>query len=223
MRYRIHACKQRMWYVDGYLVPSLRAQGVPDDAIDVWLDKDEVGCLDSCMRSFGTHDDPSDGTWYMQDDVIICHDFKERAEANAGDMLVNAFCSKYCGDYKVTGVVPVKQMWFSFPCFYMPNRIALACNKWFYGFCVLNTQYRMWVRAKKYDDSIFWIFMQDFSGEREVINLAPNMVDHVDWLIGGSVINKTRSDQRVRSMLWEDERLVYELTEQLRKDGRYDN
>lgn len=225
LQYRIHTCKQRLWYVDGYLYPSMVNCGIRPDQIDIWLDQDEIGCLESCMRSFGVHDSTTGGVWYMQDDVVICNDFKERTEEIAlNGKVACGFCSKYCADKNKTGSQPVCDMWYSMQCIYLPNRIAMACAKWFFEFVVFNTQYRMWVHAKKYDDSLLWIFMQDWSREKEVINVAPNLVDHVDWLIGGSIVNKIRADKVVRSLLWDDpnDEIVKLLRSQLEMDGRLD-
>ena len=35
MRVLIHACPARMWYVDGFLIPSLMAQGLGKNEIEV--------------------------------------------------------------------------------------------------------------------------------------------------------------------------------------------
>ena len=36
MKILIHACPQRMWYVEEFLVPELRAQGAEN--IEIWCD-----------------------------------------------------------------------------------------------------------------------------------------------------------------------------------------
>ena len=52
MRYMIHACPQRMWYVNDYLLPSLKAQGIPEEEIAIWNDTEGKGTLFSCLESF---------------------------------------------------------------------------------------------------------------------------------------------------------------------------
>ena len=52
MRYLIHTCLQRHWYVKDYLIPSMIAQGIPDEEIQVWLDSERKGNLASCIESF---------------------------------------------------------------------------------------------------------------------------------------------------------------------------
>ena len=49
-----------------------------------------------------------------------------------------------------------------------------------------------------------------------VINYAPNLVEHIDWLIGGSSLGHWQRHMP-RSARWEDEELVSELRERLRQ------
>ena len=45
-------------------------------------------------------------------------------------------------------------------------------------------------------------------------NIAPNLVEHVDWLLGGSVANAQRVTQ-LRSALWPDQELVEQLAAEI--------
>jgi len=38
MKYMIHACPERIWYVNNYLVPELLNQGITTQDIIVWND-----------------------------------------------------------------------------------------------------------------------------------------------------------------------------------------
>lgn len=221
-KYMIHSCNARKWYVDKYLVPSMLAQGIRQSDILVWNDKNEIGNLESCMQSFlhakcyyGCSDD---GIWHLQDDVIICKDFKERTEQyNEG--IVCGFCF-YGDEYKhLIGEVVPKQMWYSFPCIRIPNNIAYECGRWFYKDVINNFQYQQWVRAKKYDDAVFKIYLIDYIGGT-VLNLKPNLVDHIDYLIGYSVINRIRGNIETRSIYFEDSYLVDELQEKLKEENQ---
>lgn len=41
---------------------------------------------------------------------------------------------------------------------------------------------------------MFKMFLEEKYAKKEIIyNLQPNLIDHIDYLIGGSVINKERS------------------------------
>ena len=51
-RYVIHACPDRMWYVDGFLLPSLLEQGICRDDILIWNDEERKGNLWAAMECF---------------------------------------------------------------------------------------------------------------------------------------------------------------------------
>ena len=48
------------------------------------------------------------------------------------------------------------------------------------------------------------------------INLNPNIVDHIDYLIGGTV-NSSKRSMQIRSRFWQDEYLVEELEKKLKE------
>lgn len=224
-KYRIQTCKSRLWYVEDYLVPSLLAQGIADSDIRVWLDENEDGNLLSCMKSFyDTLGEDDEITWYLQDDVIICSDFKVRTESFADifdDMVVCGFCSNY-QDFKNVeeGVCDKIHMWYSFPCIGIPNHVANGCAHWFFNYVTRSTTYNVYVNSRRMDDTLFWIYLQDFSDVKQVVNCVPNLVDHIDYLIGGSVTNKIRERKIVRSSYWEEPELVNELERRLKDEGR---
>lgn len=210
MKYTIQSCKDRLWYVEQYLIPSMCVQGIDRDNITVFLDEEEKGCLETCMQKFKAADDD---IWYLQDDVIICSDFKERTE-QCVDSIVCGFCGNFERNKKYIGIVNKQNMWFSFPCIYIPQYIANGCAEWYFNFVIHNSQYRMWIRDKKYDDSIFYIYVQDYCDAVEVLNLSPNLVDHVDYLIGGSMINKIR-DHDATALYFVEPELIEKLEKQL--------
>ena len=71
MKVLIHACPQRMWYVEEFLAPNLRSQGAE---VEIWNDVQGIGNLYACMESFKRR--LGDGaTWHIQDDVLPCRDF----------------------------------------------------------------------------------------------------------------------------------------------------
>jgi hypothetical protein len=63
--------------------------------------------------------------------------------------------------------------------------------------------YQEAVTSNKMDDTLFHDFVTNNRTGDMVLNLKPNIVDHVDYLIGGSVINQSRG-KAARSDLWED-------------------
>ena len=133
MRYMIHSAPSRQWYVDGYLIPSMLEQGIVRDDIVVWCDTEKKGNLQSFMESIKwCGDNPTDGTWHLQDDIIISRKFaRTTKEFNYG--IVAGFCVNEWGpDWTKTGNQPTKQLWYSFPCIRIPDKIAGECAHWFF-------------------------------------------------------------------------------------------
>ena len=52
MKIMIHACPQRMWYVEEFLAPELERQGA--DRVDIWCDREGKGNLRACMEAFAS-------------------------------------------------------------------------------------------------------------------------------------------------------------------------
>lgn len=217
-RYMIHAVPARMWYVNDYLIPSMLEQGIKREQIAVYNDVNKEGNLKACMHAFQAVDSSVEGTWHLQDDVIISHDFKEKTEQHNQGM-VCGFKSKYDGDLPASEV-DIKQMWFSFPCIRIPNKIAIECADWVLNYIIGNVIYKDWWKDGVNDDMLFKKFLQQHYKNISVLNLAPNIVDHVDYLLGGSVNGKRKTKTRVmiRSLCWEDEYLVDELSKKLLKE-----
>ena len=217
MHFMIHACPSREWYVKDFLIPSMTAQGIPRDDIEVWMDRDGDGCLFSCMKSFAEcgKQDPNEGTWHLQDDVLICRDFAKRcAEHDEG--LVSGFGSEKFGPTMSTAEkVPAIFIWFSFQCTRIPNWLAGECADWFFNDAIYRDSYREMVESRKCDDSFFY----DYITEAHVddlwgYNMKPCLVEHVDRLIGGSAVNQWRP-YWARAAYWDDESLIEELKREL--------
>ena len=103
-------------------------------------------------------------------------------------------------------------MWYSFPCIRIPNKLAGECSKWFYD---NQERFTLYIKNKKYDDSLFKDFLLEHYSDTKVKNLIPNLVDHIDYLIGGSITNNRRSEKQVRSLYWEDYDLITALREEI--------
>ena len=219
-KYIIHACPERLWYVEEYLVPSMKEQGIED--VTVYCDNQHIGCLDYCMEIFMLM--PLDGgAWHLQDDVIISRDFRQRTEELTADIEQDEIiCGySYFEDENAgnTGLVNVENMWWSFPCIYIPNRYARKCAKWYFTEAKDAFKYRKWVKHKKFDDAIFREYMVLHYPNKKVTNLVPNLVDHVDFLIGGSIINTQRTAEQTRAKYFEDTDLVEELRRKLKNES----
>lgn len=207
MKYLIHSCPNRYWYVKDYLVPSMMEQGIPLSDIKVFNDEDKLGNLRACMKTFSQMPDDDYGTWHLQDDVVISKHFAWRT-MDYDDGLVCGYCSSY-SEGKPPGVVTPMQMWYSFPCIRIPNAIARECAKWFYQKASKDPQYQRYVEENKFDDEFFKIFVREKYPTLRLRNLSPNLVDHVDWMLGGSTIN-SRKDIR-RSLFWNEDDVIKEL------------
>ena len=209
----IHACPQREWYVNEFLVPSLRTQGIDAKEITVWVDRHGIGNLASCLASFSEVAELSGETWHLQDDVIICKDFAERARA-APKGIVCGFCVKRYEDALVFGKTTTMFQWqSSFPCIKIPNAIAGEFVEWIH-----REKHRpgvaQYVQTGKKDDTLFYAFCQEKYPKMEIFNADPHLVDHIDWLIGGSTINQGRGFV-ARSCRWRDEDLIIQLQNEM--------
>lgn len=216
MEVLIHACPDRMWYVDGFLVPSLRAQGIEPK---IWNDEARRGCLISCMEAFRACAGDG-GTWHIQDDVLLAHDFAERA-AEHDDGVVYGFCCEYfLDDPDLTGEVYMPDAWHSFQCVRIPNAWARECAEWFFGRAweaeSVNVELPALEAVNQGDDTFFREFLQCRHGTGTVTNLKPNLAEHVDLLLGGSVLHPWRA-YRPTAHYWNDKHLTAQLRAALKE------
>lgn len=215
MTYMIHACPLREWYVNDFLIPSMTAQGIPRENITVWMDTAGVGNLASCIASFASCGRDGE-TWHLQDDVIICRDFFARTR-DAPEGIVCGFCvDEYEDEDAEIGETIARFMWHSsFQCIKIPNAIAAEFVEWYrMEASVRRDDLAEYIASGKMDDTLFRIFMLEHHFGMPVLNLVPHLVDHVDSLIGGSIINEHR-EFVARSPYWKDENLISELQEKL--------
>lgn len=219
-RYVIHACKARMWYVDEFLIPSMLKQGIARDEILVWCDTKDKGNLISCIESFEHCGKSEGGCWHLQDDVLLALDFAKRSRL-ADDRIECGFChalfEKENGrSVERIGEVNAQYMWSSFPCIYIPNRLAGEFAEWYYTDGSKRSEYSLRICSKNGDDAIFRDFINENHSNEMVYNHVPALVDHIDWLIGGSVANRFRGTN-CRAYYWIDEGMVESLKNTLRK------
>ena len=202
MKVLIHACPRRMWYVEEFLVPSLLAQGAESEEIEIWNDAEGRGNLTACMESFAAREGDG-GTWHIQDDALLCRDFVKRCrELDEG--LVYGFCSEqFTDDPGQSGRV------------HMPDAWARECAEWFYAEGRHDPDLRHLAALNRFDDYFFREFCQRRHGRDMAYNARPCLTEHVDMLIGGSVINEWRG-YWVRAQWFADPDLVDDLREQLK-------
>ena len=217
MKVLIHACPARMWYVEEFLVPSLLAQDVPRGDIEIWNDTAKRGNLLSFMESCAARTGDG-GTWHIQDDVLLCRDFAKRCEeydAETNRVVYGFCCERFTDNVDQTGLVHQPDSWHSFQCVRIPDAYARECAEWFFTDAQHRWIFKNWASTGKMDDSFFWSFMEDRHPGDLVRNAAPNLVNHVDWLIGGSVLSSWRG-YIAASDLWEDDELLEDLRTKLK-------
>lgn len=191
---------KRIWYVNEYLIPSMIEQGIKAEDIRVYNDEKREGNLKACMKAFEMCTETG-GTWHLQDDVCISSSFKELTEKyDTG--IVCGFKSEYDGT-QAPGVVPVQQMWFSFPCIRIPNHIANEVADWTMNQMFGNPVYKSWWDRGVNDDLFFRRYVWRNYPNETALNLDPNIVDHIDYLIGGTVNSNARIRQ-IRAIYFDD-------------------
>lgn len=213
-KYLIRTCPRRLWYVKDHLIPSMIAQGIKKSDISVYNDENGDGCLESCMKVFENAPDDENGIWYMQDDVVISSKFRELTEKHDSGIVCGHCYALHSDRRDEVGFVDVSRMWFSFPCIRIPNRIARGCADYFRREIAKDPQYEHWIRAKRYDDTIFSIYVTFYHSREQILNLVPNIVAHVDYLIGGTAANETT--RKVDNPYFDEPERIAELKEKLK-------
>ena len=220
-KYLIHAAPKRMWYVNEYIIPSMVTQGINPDNIKVYCDTEKKGCLYAFMDSLA--DLPEDGyTWHLQDDIMISSRFMAETE-ELREGIVCGLCTVYDKD-REPGETDVFHIWYSFPCIRIPNRIAHGLHKWFYEYA--NVTYDSvdmynWRKAKACDDMFFRVYIEKHHKDEPVTNLAPNIVEHVDYMLGGSIVNRGTAETYRGSQYWYEPELTDKLMASIMK--RYES
>ena len=190
-------------------------QGIKASDISYYLDEKQQGNLTACMNAFLQVGDEDGGTWHLQDDVIISSTFKQQTE-QYDDGIVCGFASKYDSKEHLPGKVNVKDMWFSFPCIRIPNKIAKECAEWTLECIIGNPVYKTWWEKGVHDDMIFRRFVWEKYENETAVNLAPNVVNHIDYLVGGSVNGRAR-EKKVLARYWNENKLLQQLESELIK------
>ena len=213
-RILIHTYPARMWYVDEFLIPSLQEQGIEN--IDLALDDTGKGNLKACIDSFEECGKLPGDTWHLQDDVLICSDFAEQIAEIPEGIVACGFCHTLFEPFNrpMVGMQPPVFMFNSFPCIRIPNEIAAEFAEWFRKDASKRDKYKNWVRSGIHDDGFWHDFYEEQHPHDYVYNIAPALVEHVDWLIGGSIANEWRG-YICRASYWDDEYLVDNLRQKL--------
>lgn len=195
MKYLIHCYPPRMWYVNNFLVPALNKQGITD--ITIFEDKNYEGNLKSFINSLKYIRDnfnPNEGTWHLQDDILLSSSFGKISSNVNEQTLTCGFASK-AGDMKKVDCIGLQEMsksWMSFPCIMIPNSYSIEFIEWFEREVETKGLFNKRYLENKHDDFYFQWFCRHIKKNDKCLNLSPNIVDHIDYLINGSYCNKKR-------------------------------
>ena len=187
-------------------------QGIDEADITIYEDTKHKGNLESFLLSCERL--PKEGdTWHLQDDVLICSDFKKRTEQYSQEIVCGFSTHIFDGEGPIGNVLP-KDMWFSFQCIHIPNQLAKECVEWVRKYMIGNFVYKKWWESGLNDDWMFKQFIKVKYPNLSVVNLTPNLVQHIDWLIGGSSICD-RNSKSVISQYWNEDNLVADFEKAL--------
>lgn len=218
----IHSCNKRLWYVKDFLLPALRQQGILNAKL--WNDDKGQGNLKSWMGAclwIREHMPIDGGVWHLQDDVLLASDFAKRI----GDMPKDIVCNGYvCAgppddECRCVGFQKVPEYWMSFSCCYIPNRYIYGFVDWFYSDVLQTGKYAQKVQAGLYDDFFFWQYMKIKHKTDTILNVVPNLVQHVDYLLGGSVAN-AKKHMRKPACYWTEPEREKELEKRILEYGK---
>ena len=215
MKYMIHTYPKRMWYVINYIVPDLIKQGVRKDDIQIISDSEGLGNLEAFIKSL---DLVEEDTWHLQDDILISKHFKDKCEVLGRlGIIVTGFVHYEfnSGSLLQTGFTKPLYMFMSFPCIFIPKRYSDHFKRWIR----LESTYKKYkerIDTKKNDDWLFYRFMCDIYPNDEIYNTKECLVDHVDYLIGGSSINNRIN--KVSAYYWNEFDRNKELEAVLKND-----
>ena len=215
MKYIIHTYPKRMWYVKNYILKDMIKQGIKADDILILNDKNEIGNLQAFVDSCEI---VNEDAWHLQDDVLISGKFRDKTEVLGRlNMIVSGFC---CYEFNegatlCNGFTTAKFLYMSFPCLFIPLRYMKGFLEWFY---LESTQQRFKdkIESKKNDDLMFYNYLMEFHKFDEIYNCKECLVDHVDYLIGGSLVNKERA--LTKATYWTEFERNKDLEKRLKDD-----
>lgn len=189
----IHAAPERMYYVDSFLKPRLKEQGFKE--IVVWNDVEKRGCRESYLQSFSELPETGD-TWHLQDDVLPDQRFYKWAISEWAEY-PGIICGFSCGNYENMNrfgfAHNCEDMTYSFPCMRIPNEVAKDFLRWFEVARKTDINILEKLPSGKFTDYFFKLFIGNNEKEIPIFVFYPNIVEHVDEYITGSLVNKQRT------------------------------
>lgn len=228
----IHAVPERLWYVKEYLLPQLLEQQIERKDIFIYVDEHKQGNLASCLNSFAKTAAAHGGTWHLQDDIFLSSHFGQITKKMSNDkeyknLVICGYTFEQGDNNNHFGKVYPTKIWYSFPCIYIPNKIVKEFLKWMENPIEKEYSIKTWKspyyykETGKFDDVLFRMFLEcQYENKQIAYNLKPNLVEHIDYLIGGSIINKTNSGLNfAKAKYFEEQDRVQQLEQKLKRRG----
>ena len=192
----IHATEKREKYLD-FLLNRLPIS-------NVYIDSNNEGNIKAYMKSFQIllrECDRGGDTWHFEDDVLPDKRFLKWAEQYEDvEGIVCGF-----GTTAIYGKAKPEYMWYSFPCIRIPNYYLKGFERWVREGRDEDVKRR--VELGKGIDFLFHKYVE--KNPVPIYHTYPCMVEHIDDLIGGSLINER--DKPIRAVRFEDTEAIEEL------------
>lgn len=217
MKYMIHTYPKRLWYVKEHIVKDLLKQGIKQK--DILIVNDTKG-LGNLWAFVGSLDLVTEDTWHLQDDILISKQFKLKTDVLGRMGIVVCGFNHYdfnSGCNLCKGITKPIFMYMTFPCVFIPKRYTDEFKEWINNE-ITKIKHKDMIATGKCDDQLFYQYMIERHQFDEIYNCYDCLVDHVDYLLGGSSINDR--DVIVRATYWYENDLNIKLEEELRKEGK---
>lgn len=217
MKYMIHTHPKRLWYVQNYLVKDMLKQGIKKEDIIIVNDSKGLGNLQAFINSLEL---VTDDTWHLQDDVLLSSKFKIKTEVlGKMNMIVSGFCfyDFNMGCTLCQGFTRPIFMYMTFPCIFIPKRYSDEFKEWV-KIPLVKEKHKTFFESGKCDDQLFYQYVLEIHRGDEIYNCYECLVDHVDYLLGGSSINER--DGVVRATYWYENERNIELEKELKEEGK---
>lgn len=210
----IHACPEREWYVNDYLVPRIRElEREKPVNLDVYVDEARLGNQRAFLYSVEKYCTADVSTWHLQDDVWPSDDFIDTMELYENVQgIICGFGTRTACRGKIPGWTTADGMYTSFQCIRIPGNLIFDFRDY------VVRRYTANINTDKWDDALFREYLLRKAPFYPVLNLAPSIVEHVDYIIGGSIINKQRKYRPTAIEF--DEAATALLVERLKRDNK---
>ena len=116
---------------------------------------------------------------------------------------------------------PLSKCWRSFPCIYIPNKYTAEFVDWYDKKVIQEKHFQQEYEGGKDDDTLFLACLSQLHPAIRSVNLTPCLVDHIDYLIGGSMLfDRKTKIHRACYLSDTDKNLVNKLAEKLKKENK---